>query len=439
MQGLPSPAESPSPSLKPKEFGFQMSSRKRQRSQSMQSDTSSSSAKRSQSGGPSNDVGILPDDQMITDIDAYMAEQGEADIPTTIQLPEATSHQNGTNVVFPPAEKLSAIKKLREKPLKVGDTWYIVARPWYKQWEKACTGEVDKEGGVDEDTLGPVDNLTLLDKDGNVTSALVEGIDAEFVPKDAWELFVIWCVIVQHSLNFFPLKVGGHRYGEPEHPLPRNVIVRGILRETTIELRPLRLRVLLLEKSDSTNIHGPPHDYVTMSISDTVRNLCLRLAATVGGVEKTTPANAARIWKVEGIACNGSLYPSGRLHYDGPEVLTPSDQTLEDAIIEPEDTFVVEFIGNGSPAIDPAKLPGKSSASVTSMPPEVPPPLFSAGEDFFSLKERRQNNHWSSSSSSKYASSSKSNQGFYKSTGFGSMNTRSQTVQEPGTLGLGNM
>src|SRR6202042_3072157 len=53
MQGLPSPAESPS--LKPKVPSPQTSSRKRQRSQSMQSDTSSSSAKRSQSGGPSND------------------------------------------------------------------------------------------------------------------------------------------------------------------------------------------------------------------------------------------------------------------------------------------------------------------------------------------------------------------------------------------------
>jgi ubiquitin carboxyl-terminal hydrolase 4/11/15 len=165
----------------------------------MQSDTSSSSAKRSQSGGPSNDGGVSADDQTITDIDAYMAEQGEADIPTTIQLPEPTPHQNG---MTPPIEKLAAIKKLREQPLKVGDTWYIVARRWYKRWEKACTGEVDKEGGVEESTLGPVDNSSLLDKDGNITSALVEGIDAEFVPEDAWALFVTWCVnLHQHCLK----------------------------------------------------------------------------------------------------------------------------------------------------------------------------------------------------------------------------------------------
>jgi ubiquitin carboxyl-terminal hydrolase 4/11/15 len=159
----------------------------------MQSDTSSSSAKRSQSGGPSNDVGILLAGQTITDIDAYMAEQGEADIQTTIELPESHS-QNGIVQAVPPPEKLSTIKKLRGQPLKAEDTWYIVARRWYRRWEKCCTGEIDKEGAIEESALGPVDNSSLLDKDGNVTSALVEGMDAEFVPKDAWDLLVAWCV-----------------------------------------------------------------------------------------------------------------------------------------------------------------------------------------------------------------------------------------------------
>jgi len=216
------------------------------------------------------------------------------------------------------------------------------------------------------------------------------------------------------------------------------VIARGILKEATIELRPPRLKVLLLEKSDSTNIHGSPHAYVTVSINDTVRYLCSRLAATVGSADKATPANAARIWKVEGREFNGSLYPSGRLHCDGPEILTPSDQTLEDAMIEPEDAFVVEFWENGSFIIDPEKLPAKSGSSTMVMLPEVPPPLFSSGDDFFSRMSNKQNS-WTASSSSKYASSSKSNQGFYKSSGFGSTNIRNQTIQEPGTLGLGNM
>lgn len=192
MQGLPSPADSPS--LKPKDTSSQQSSRKRQRSQSMQSNTSSSSAKRSLSEGLSTEGGVHPDDT-ITEIDAYMASQGEADIPKTILLPEPVVSQNSLALPSTPGPiKLSTVKHSREQQLRVGDSWYIVARRWYKRWEKACTGEVDKEGGVEEADLGPVDNSPLLDKDGNVVSSLAEGIDAEFVPEDVWTLFVSWCV-----------------------------------------------------------------------------------------------------------------------------------------------------------------------------------------------------------------------------------------------------
>lgn len=123
-----------------------------------------------------------------------MAEQGESDIPDTIQPPESTTTQNKMDVQLLPPEKLATIKKLRDQSMKVGETWYIVAQRWYKRWEKACTGEVDKEGGVDEGALGPPDNSALLDKDGNVTPSLVEGVDVEFVPNDVWELFISWCV-----------------------------------------------------------------------------------------------------------------------------------------------------------------------------------------------------------------------------------------------------
>jgi ubiquitin carboxyl-terminal hydrolase 4/11 len=214
------------------------------------------------------------------------------------------------------------------------------------------------------------------------------------------------------------------------------VIARGILRQVTIELRPPRLKVLLLERSNLTNIHGPPHPYVILSINDTVRHLCSLLATTVGSADKAV--NAARIWKVEGKEFIGMLYPSGRLHFDAPEILTPSDQTLEDAMIEPEDAFVVEFLENGSFIVDPEKLPSKSSSSTTTIQPEVPPPLFSSGDDFFSQMGKKQSS-WSTASSSKYAFPSKPNHGFYKSSGSGSMTTRSLPIQDLGTLGLGNM
>lgn len=201
MQILPTPVESPS--LEPKD-NLQPSSRKRQRTQSMQSGTSSSSAKRSLSEGPTHDGGTNPDDT-ITDIDSYMAEKGEADIPETIQLPEPVTVLPVTDarISIPPAMKFSTVKQLRDKPMQIGETWYIVARQWFRRWEKACTGEVDKEGGVDEKDLGSVDNSSLLDKDGNVTADIVEGVNVEFVIADVWARFVTWSVFSPRSVELY--------------------------------------------------------------------------------------------------------------------------------------------------------------------------------------------------------------------------------------------
>lgn len=226
------------------------------------------------------------------------------------------------------------------------------------------------------------------------------------------------------------LKLSCIRYGEPAHPLPRKVIARGIFQKATLELRPPCLGVLLLEHSDSMDITGPPHEYVTVSDKDTVRHLCTTLAAAV-----STKHSAARVWKVEtNDDFEGSLYPSARLREDGAEVLDPSDETVEESRIEHGDTFIVEFVQNGSFLVDPKNLPGKAS-SLPNSQVEVPAPLFSSGTDFFGRMSSKKSE--SGSPSSKIASSSKSANGYFKS--FGSGNSRTQTVQEPGTLGLGNM
>ena len=118
MTSLPSPASSPS--LEPSDANAQ-TGRKRQRSRSMQSDTSSSSVKRSISEGIALDAAVRSpsSDQMssltLTDpsqeIDSYMAEQGEADIPpfiTPIPQQGSTSAQTMT-----PGEKLAFFERKR--------------------------------------------------------------------------------------------------------------------------------------------------------------------------------------------------------------------------------------------------------------------------------------------------------------------------------------
>lgn len=201
---LPSPASSPSfnsTDLPPQP------SRKRQRSRSMQSDTSSSSAKRTVSDGSPLD-GIVQssrDDQLSSlsltdytqDIDAYMAEQGEAEIPTVISLKPAPIDCSATLVsmppqLIPPQEKHAFVEKGIRRKMEVGETWYLVSRDWWKRWQKACTGSVDKEGPVTEGQLGPVNNSSLLDAFGNLHASLAEGVDVEYVPEDVWKSFVSW-------------------------------------------------------------------------------------------------------------------------------------------------------------------------------------------------------------------------------------------------------
>jgi ubiquitin carboxyl-terminal hydrolase 4/11/15 len=91
-------------------------------------------------------------------------------------------------------EKCQIVQKGKERKMEVGETWYLVSRVWYKRWRKACTGEIDKEGPVTENELGPVDNSGLLDSYRNLQSPLAEGVDVEYVPQEVWDLFVQWWV-----------------------------------------------------------------------------------------------------------------------------------------------------------------------------------------------------------------------------------------------------
>lgn len=210
------------------------------------------------------------------------------------------------------------------------------------------------------------------------------------------------------------------------------MIARGILKELGLELRPPRFKVLTLQKSESTLISGPPHLYVTTSITDTVAHLCTILISAVNsGMNKP-----ARVWSIDSTEFGGSLYPSSRLSQDDPKILYPSDQTLEEAVIESDDAFVVEFQENGFFIADPREKSSKSTLS------SVPPPLFSSDTDFFSQKFGSSSS--STSTSSKFTSSSAVNTkaipGLFKANTYGSSTTtRNQTVHEPGTLGLGNM
>lgn len=133
------------------------------------------------------------DAKLAADIDAYMAEQGEPSGEATAANPPGPSSSSASPLT--PREKYEKITSLAKRDMVVGETWYVVSRRWYRRWEKACTGTVDKEGGIEEKDVGPVDNGHLVDLKGNLTThALSEGVDVHFLPPEAWDLLAAWCV-----------------------------------------------------------------------------------------------------------------------------------------------------------------------------------------------------------------------------------------------------
>lgn len=98
------------------------------------------------------------------------------------------------------SEQVARINQLKAKELVVGDTWYIVAKPWFRRWSSAASQESRTKAGDQAESLsvqdvGPVDNANLV-KPGSddLLKPPVEGIDAEFVPEEAWNLLVSWSV-----------------------------------------------------------------------------------------------------------------------------------------------------------------------------------------------------------------------------------------------------
>ncbi|KAJ7912748.1 hypothetical protein B0H13DRAFT_2006012 [Mycena leptocephala] len=383
-------------------------SRKRQRSSS---DTSSSSVKRSLSDGPSQDgdpLSTLSISDPNPDTDTYMAE-----------LDKDTFHLAPTYSAMyqavPPAEKVARVEALKAERMSPGETWYVVDRNWWKRWKKACTGVVDKEGGVTEEELRGVDNTALVDANGYLRAPLSDSVDYELVPQSAWDDLVSW-------------------YGEPKHPLPRTVIMRGEQKEPTVELYPLRMTVMRMVRNRAGETETTePASSISMSFScattafDFNKSLASRLRPT--GVAETNPF---RVWKV------GAPPPAGFDLEEFPvddfstyecENVDGNPRTLDEAGFMQGDAFVVEFkTPRGwlveSPTMDSEPPPLETAVTLT-----VPEgPLFPSGEGFFAKMGGQRSS--SPRTSSPF--------GF----GRGSLTSSSSSVAktlEPGTLGLGNM
>ena len=120
-----------------------------------------------------------------------MQSQGEAlTLTETIAItPPAPAQPSLT-----PADKLRKIQELKTRPLKLGETWYIVSRTWYRNWESACGGAPAKGAPDDERQVTAVDNSPIAGPRPNKFNGvpLEEGLNIELLPQEAWELLVSW-------------------------------------------------------------------------------------------------------------------------------------------------------------------------------------------------------------------------------------------------------
>ncbi|KAJ7180962.1 hypothetical protein C8R46DRAFT_1071015 [Mycena filopes] len=397
------PSSPPSP-------GSSQPSRKRQRSSSMVSDTSSASVKRSLSDGPSQDgepLSTLSIEDPSPDTDTYMADLDK----DTVRL---APQYSALYQCVPPAEKIARVEAAKEQRMTPGETWYVLDRSWWKRWKKACTGVVDKEGGVTEDELRGVDNTPIVDASGNLRASLYYEVDYDLVPQSVWDDFVSW-------------------YGEPKHPLPRKVITRGEAKEPTVELYPFRMTVMRMVRTRSVT----PDEAASLTISsaETVSDLTHALATRVRprDLPESTPF---RVWKADAPPTAGfdlEEFLVDDLSTYECEIVDGSAKSLEEAGFQQSDAFVVEF-----------KSPEGWLVENVGAVPQLPPledaiplaptvPLFPSGEGFFAKMGNQR--------PTQRSSSPKITSPFFGPFGRNAASSSSAASKplEPGTLGLGNM
>jgi ubiquitin carboxyl-terminal hydrolase 4/11 len=417
----------------------------------MESTTSASSRKRSASEDPTASSPVTrstrlddtttnpPSDPTSNDIDDYMDAQGEPDVLQVTLLP--APHQPNPTHPSPNPEggpsssflRFQAVEVMRGMPLIEGATWALVSKSWYRRFEKAATGQVDKEGGLREDGLGPVDNSPLLETDGKLNEDLVEGVDFECVPEAVWD-WLTNLYALPHYQRFLSYLNSGSRYGtSKQDPIKRKVITRGIQGEPSIELYPPRFRYFLLTDEPANRmVHGDKEFYITTSSVSTTNALHHDLAAEFDRTEDH------RIWQITlGSEPKGTNYPSGALALSEARIIDPGDKLIGD-VISASDAFIVEFKENGRWITDTTDTVDTNDTGTVE--DRAPLPLFSQGTDFFS--------RMSGSSSASISRPTLTINGLTSSSGLSSTSTlnkstaiapRPKSSIKPGTLGLGNL
>ncbi|XP_023573530.1 ubiquitin carboxyl-terminal hydrolase 11 isoform X1 [Octodon degus] len=159
----------------------------------------------------------------------------------------------------------------RERPLRAGESWFLVEQRWYKQWEVYVQG-----GDQDASTFpGCINNAELFEDQINycLKEGLMEGEDYVLLPAAAWHYLVSWY---------------GLEHGQP--PIERKVIE--LYNIPKVEVYPVKL--VLVQHSNSDSVLT-----AQFSLADSV-DLVLRTAREQFLVD---PQEDTRLWVKNSEGC----------------------------------------------------------------------------------------------------------------------------------------
>ncbi|KAE8190623.1 hypothetical protein A4X06_0g7186 [Tilletia controversa] len=188
-----------------------------------------------------------------------------------------------------PAMQYAAVAAVKDKPLQVGDTWYLVGRAWYTAWDTVCSQSLSSED--EQEFSAPMNSSELAepgehreDPTPNLRIPVQEGVDYELLPEEAWQLLASW-------------------YGVDGPSFPRKVIPGLVAGQERIEFYPPRFHISLLGPPFRSLVPLPPSQTAqsdptytfTVSVSKDISDLklCVKHAYEMAACQDTD----IRFWR----------------------------------------------------------------------------------------------------------------------------------------------
>lgn len=107
---------------------------------------------------------------------------------------------------------------LRDSTCVDGEMHCLICFKWWKEWKSYVSWRQSKLQRTDKELIkpGPIDNNTLLTKEGELLDDLEEDTDFYVLPKKAWDLLSSWYKL---TITYFLFDINKIQKGTEEDQL----------------------------------------------------------------------------------------------------------------------------------------------------------------------------------------------------------------------------